>query len=251
MDGTLSPLKQTPDEKDNPFVQEATEEDVAAMVWEPLPVTTLLFSIAPLQDLEVQRMKEEVGTLIHYLDTAEVTDDASAKHASDNLSMVAKLKKALEGKRTEYVGPLRDAKDAIDQDFKDIVNPLLESDKRLRQKVATYTAEKMRVADEARRAAALAEAQRLAEIKVDEDTGEVTEPETPQAPLPDKASHLTRGQVGSTGLRMKPMFEVLNPDMVPREYCCPDEKAIRAAVKNGIVNIAGVRIWEEPDVTVR
>ena len=221
------------------------------MISEPLAITVMTFSVAPLNDMEVQRMKEEVGTLIHYLDTAEVTDDASAKHASDNLSMVAKLKKALEGKRTEYVGPLRDAKDAIDQDFKDIVNPLLESDKRLRQKVATYTAEKMRVADEARRAAALAEAQRLAEIKVDEDTGEVTEPETPQAPLPDKASHLTRGQVGSTGLRMKPMFEVLNPDMVPREYCCPDEKAIRAAVKNGIVNIAGVRIWEEPDVTVR
>ena len=43
--------------------------------------------------------------------------------------------------------------------------------------------------------------------------------------------------------------DVLQPDIVPREYCSPDDKKLRAAVqKLGKRDIPGVRIYNEPQI---
>lgn len=47
------------------------------------------------------------------------------------------------------------------------------------------------------------------------------------------------------GLKTKTQFEITDPDMVPRTLCEPSEKLIRAAIKNGVTRISGVKIWEE------
>lgn len=44
-----------------------------------------------------------------------------------------------------------------------------------------------------------------------------------------------------TGVRTVTTFEVTNPTLVPREYCSPDEKLIRAAIKEG-VEVPGVEV---------
>lgn len=50
------------------------------------------------------------------------------------------------------------------------------------------------------------------------------------------------------GIRKTMDFEILDPTLVPREYCSPDEKLLREAVKNQVNTIPGVRIFEKTSV---
>jgi hypothetical protein len=43
-------------------------------------------------------------------------------------------------------------------------------------------------------------------------------------------------------------FEIEAPSLVERMYCSPDEKLIRAAIKSGVTEIAGVRIFQTKKV---
>lgn len=47
------------------------------------------------------------------------------------------------------------------------------------------------------------------------------------------------------GTRTVWKMEILNPLLVPREFCTPSDSLIREAVKNGIREIDGVKIFEE------
>jgi hypothetical protein len=57
--------------------------------------------------------------------------------------------------------------------------------------------------------------------------------------LPEDPSHK------GTSVRKIWKFEITSAPDVPRAYCCPDDKAIRAHVAAGARDIPGVRIWEE------
>ena len=46
-------------------------------------------------------------------------------------------------------------------------------------------------------------------------------------------------------------FRIISGDAVPREYCQPDERIIRAAVAGGCREIAGVEIYEETKIASR
>ena len=48
-----------------------------------------------------------------------------------------------------------------------------------------------------------------------------------------------------TGARTVTKFEVTNSSLVPRIYCMPVDSLIREAIKNGVTDIAGVRIYQE------
>ena len=47
-----------------------------------------------------------------------------------------------------------------------------------------------------------------------------------------------------TGLKERITFEIINPLEVPKEFCSPDEKLIRQAIKEGKTEIIGVRIFK-------
>ena len=67
---------------------------------------------------------------------------------------------------------------------------------------------------------------------------------------PLRAATALKGDFGSMSTRKAWVFEVVDPAQVPRAYCTPDPRAIRAAVAAGIRQIAGVNIYEE-DVQVQ
>lgn len=50
------------------------------------------------------------------------------------------------------------------------------------------------------------------------------------------------------GVRKTMDFEILDPTLVPRSYCSPDESLIREAVKNGVDSIPGVKIFLKTSV---
>lgn len=52
-------------------------------------------------------------------------------------------------------------------------------------------------------------------------------------------------------LRTSWKFEILNPGQIPNEYLMPDEKKIKEAIKNGVREISGVRIYPEEGLVLR
>ena len=146
-------------------------------------------------DPVVQQLKAEIKKLIEYADKAEITDADTCVMVTDDLSMMRKLKKALETSRTDYVKPLNDEVAAINQLYKDISGPLAIADRSLEAKmIAWQRAEILRI--ETERAEALL-AQVQAETVVNEVTGEVIEAEVEAPAIPDMPDKIQRGQVGS------------------------------------------------------
>lgn len=71
------------------------------------------------------------------------------------------------------------------------------------------------------------------------------------APVIPEIPKAVRTETGSAHQRMAWEFKVIDKSMVPPEYLMVDEKAIRQAVKAGIRQIRGVRIFEQASTTFR
>ena len=46
-------------------------------------------------------------------------------------------------------------------------------------------------------------------------------------------------------------WELENENLIPRDYLCIDEKKIAEAVKQGVRNIPGIKIFEKEEITMR
>jgi hypothetical protein len=74
----------------------------------------------------------------------------------------------------------------------------------------------------------------------------------PPAPIPIKTETVTRSETGASAhVRKVWKAEILDESQVPREFCIPDMKLINQAVKGGIREIAGVRIFEDLQTILR
>jgi len=71
-------------------------------------------------------------------------------------------------------------------------------------------------------------------------------------PVVQETANITRTETGSAAFSKKPwIFEIKNESAVPREYLSVDEKKIRDAIRMGIREILGVRIYQETQVNLR
>ena len=200
-------------------------------------------------DPVVQQLKAEIKKLIEYANNAEITDADTCVMVTDDLSMMRKLKKALETSRVDYVKPLNDEVAAINQLYKDISGPLAIADRSLEAKMIGWQrAEILRI--ETERAEALL-IQVQAETVVNEVTGEVIEAEVEAPAIPDMPDKIQRGQVGSASLKQKPKYAIVKPELVPWRYWIIDEKKVDREVKAGVDDIPGIDIWMESGLNVR
>ncbi len=75
------------------------------------------------------------------------------------------------------------------------------------------------------------------------------EPELPTIDYDDQLADLKASKLKS--LRKEWTFSIIDKDNIPRQYLIPDEKAIKAAVKGGQREIAGIKIYEKESITLR
>jgi hypothetical protein len=176
--------------------------------------------------------------------------------------------KELESLRTAQVGPLNDRVKAINSIFKRILEPGLAFDQSAERALLAYLnaerdrerrehAERDRLLVEAAAAQARAEAaaaaattdkaRDLANIKA-EVASRVIQAFEAQAPRP--AATRVRTDSGSTFVTRRKIVTVVAPELVPREWCCPDVKRIEKAALSG-VQIPGVIVEEVEGLTVR
>jgi len=187
----------------------------------------------------------EGGRLKEYADALVVGNSDDVKRATDDLSTISGVKKAIEEKRTEYTGPLNAHLKTINAAFKEFTEPLTQADATMRSKVLTYQAEQKRIRQEEERINRLRQEAAEAEMRL---TGELAEPVglvevTPEAPT------RYRTEVGTLGKAMNWKFEVTDFALLPDDYKLPDMVKIRKGIIAG-ASIPGVRAWQEESLRV-
>jgi len=212
-----------------------------------IPEGMALVEVAPGKDIAVLNLLHEAQQMIKYAQERTIATQEDVKDATNDLSMVAKLKKAIEVERKRYVDPLNAELKEINTFFKTLTEPIGEADQITRRKVLDYNAEIARQREEAERIEA--EKLRLAqdEMKLKgEYTVDLTEIEKPDA-TPDRV----RTEVGTASKMTVRKWELEDITQVPSEYLLVDTGKVTKLVKAGIGAISGIRIWEEETLQIR
>jgi hypothetical protein len=212
----------------------------------PIVGTPAVVDIGPEHHPGYQALQFQIEQILAVGKERKVENDADVKTATEDLIMIAKLKKALEESRQEYVAPLNRYVKSINATFATLSRPLDEADKMIRWQITAYASE-MR-----RRAAEAEEINRLRQEAADRErelTGAPSEPvPVIEVPTAEPTRVFTESGTLSTAGVWK--YEVIDFKAVPDEYKMIDANRLNRAVKGGLHTIAGVRIWQEPGLRV-
>lgn len=183
-------------------------------------------------------------------------DAATVGKAADFVKQIGAAAKGTEDARAKTKQPFLDAGKMIDATFKAVSDPLLALKKRIEGKIGEYqrkveAEERRRREEEARRAAEDA-AKKEAEAQTKDALDEAIEAHAEAAKAkaavaaPPQEIARARGDFGSVATtRTAWKHEITNATKIPREYLMPNDAAIKAAVKAGVREIAGIRIYQE------
>ena len=207
---------------------------------------TAIVRTNPDADIAVQQLYAEAAKLLVQADAMVVATEAHVAIATDKLTLISKLKKALQEKRKEFVDPLQAYVKSINEVFKTMGEPVELADQTLRAKVSQYRQEQDRKRREIQEINRLKQeaAQRESELK-----GQPAEPvELVPEPSPAPTRSTTEG--GTLGQRRVPKWRLLDITKVPVQYLMVDNGRVTKAVKAGIGSIPGIEIYYDTLVTV-
>ena len=210
--------------------------------------THALIAVAPEGYPSVVALTEEAMKLEEYALERVIESTTDVRSATEDLSIMAALKKSIAAKQKEFVGPLTEHLNHVKSVFKSVLAPVEEADRMTRSKILDYRKEEQRRADEAE--AIRQQERELLERKAALSGEPAPEPErvVQQAPVPT-TSH---GELGRTDQKDNWKWEEVDHALVPREYMKIDPGVMTPMVKasKGKVTIPGIRIYNEPILAV-
>ena len=226
-----------------------TPEDVAMENYFTPPeieVATALVKVKPEIDIQVLSFLAESNRLRDFAEARVITTADDLLPATDDLSLIAKLKKAMEDKRKEYVKPLQDHVKAVNDTFKTLMEPIETADSVTRGKILAFQLKQKLIREEQEKINALRmeAAKKEMELK-----GALTESVNLVEVIPELAKRTTT-DMGSVGMRDHWTFEVVDFAFLPDEYKMPDATKIGKVVRAGLHTIPGVKIWNEPTLAI-
>lgn len=194
-----------------------------------------------------------------------IHDDTTAGHASDFVKVLKAASTATDETRTKIKAPVLHAQRLIDGAGKKLTDKLKQHsdtvtvritaflhDKEARARLAAQI-EAARLAHEAE--AKLAEAQQSATIEAADAAVEAMQEADTAAALATAAPielTRTRSVMGAlTGLRDNWVHEVVDLSKVPAHLLTLNEAAVKLAIKQGVREIPGLRIWNDAKAYVR
>ncbi len=209
---------------------------------------TALLKVRPDADQSVMALHTEVEGLLKYAESRIILNDQDVKSATEDLSLLSKLKKAIADKRRDWLTPIKESLDAVDAVFKGLSTPLDQADKLTRSKILAYRADQDRKAREAE------EINRLrmeAAKKEMELKGELTESVNlvEVAPAQPKTVHT---EVGSAGMRDNWTYEVVDFVALPNEYKVADTAMLNSIAKkyHDQKQVPGVKFTNKPILAI-
>ena len=193
-----------------------------------------------IKDKELEVIQKEVGAVIAYAQSMSITSDKTFETAAQFLSGIAASKKKIEERRKFFVKPLNDQVDRINDLFKGYLRPLNEAREIIDGKLISWNRKKEaeRLVEEAR---IREEAEKLAK-KTKVSVQEILE----SAPVAE-----VQKTTGTLTITKRWSYEVIDSLVVPKEYLTVDEVKIGKAVREGVREIKGVKIYEKEVTSTR
>ena len=176
-----------------------------------------------------------------------VTND-DLKPATEDLTIIARLKKTMEAKRKDYLQPFQEHVKQVNEDYKTLMAPVEDAEKITKLKILAFQAEQARKRQEAEaiEAEKLALARREAELK----GGEITIDLTP-IDKPDAAPERIVTGMGSAGMKDNwKLAEVTDFALLPDEYKIADVVKLGKVIRAGLHTIPGCKIINDPIIAV-
>jgi len=234
-------------------MEDGLNQEGSTLAGDPLllpaePTPTAIVRVKPEQDIEVRSFYDQAVSLLDYADQRVITTVDDLKPATDDLSIIAKVKKALEEKRKGYLNPLQEHIKEINETFKALLGPIEQADKVTRHKILAFQQEQERIRREQEEVNRLRmeAAQKEMALK-----GELTEPVDLVEVAPEAPKRVSTG-MGAIGQRDNWKWEVMDFALVPDEYKVINAGVLTPIVKasKGKITIPGIRIYNEPIIAV-
>ena len=206
---------------------------------------TALLRIDPRQDAIVIGFYDEAKKLLDYANARVIVSLDDAKLAADDLSMIAKLKKAMESKRKDYLQPFQDHVKEVNEIYKTLMQPIETADMVTRSKVLSFQREQaeLKAKQEEINRLRMEAATKEAELNNGEIKESVNIIDVVTVPTHVYADN------GTLGTSKVWKFEVEDLTKIPLEYLMPDMVKIGKVVRAG-VKIPGVKSWQENSLRV-
>ena len=200
----------------------------------------------PETNLEITGYYNEAIKLQQYAESRVIKTLDDAKTANDDLTIIARLKKAMETRRKEELKPIDDARKSIQDNYNKWMAPVLAADIITRDKMKAFNVEQERIRYEQEEINRKRMEAAEAEMKL---KGEISEPVNLVEVAPEIKKVIT--ELGTTNTMKVRKWEVIDFAAVPDDLKVIDAGKVTKLVKAGIGSIAGIRIYEESVIVVR
>uniref|UniRef100_A0A6H2A2Q8 Uncharacterized protein n=1 Tax=viral metagenome TaxID=1070528 RepID=A0A6H2A2Q8_9ZZZZ len=207
-------------------------------------------------DLDMARMyfkkyKDQIEIMKSAAEAHQVKSETSLKQAIGLAGDAKQLAKRIEQEKKTILEEPNQFVKAVSAFAKDFTAPLQEIEANLKQKIGQY---QYRIElDRRKQEELIRKANEELQKKLNKEAKKagVEAPKVTPTPVV-KAETVARSETGaSTHIRKAWKAEVCDPEKVPREYCEPSMKLINQAVKMGVREIEGVRIFEDIQTVLR
>lgn len=173
-----------------------------------------------------------------------ITNQDEFLQAGDVLKLCKNKIKEVDEERKQYTAPLDEAKKRLIAKAKKITEPIEAYIEKINKAMSGWhiAQEKKRQEEESK-----LEIERQAKMKEIENSGKMPTPEELDIMVKQpetEATKTTRGNVATTSMVETWDFEIINAEEVERQYCTPDDKLIRQAIKVGVREIKGIKITQ-------
>ena len=184
---------------------------------------------------EIQVLEKQVSPLVKASKEYKIASVKDVDNASAILKGLRDTERTIEAKRQEFTKPLNQSLRAINTTFREIVEPLVEARKILTQRIIVWkTAEREKQEKE--------EARRRKIQEAHEKKGhEVKAPVVLEKP---------DNKIGHTQTRKVWAFNIVDFSKLPDEYKVINNVAINQAMRNGVREIKGLRIYQEEKLSI-
>lgn len=204
----------------------------------------------------IQAITAKRGDLLTQAQALTIRDEASYRIAGELALAIKALRDEIVADFAKPKKLAHDAHKSICAQEKKHLEELEAPDKLVRAKLGTYAAEIERKRQDAEREAIAAATRKAQEDVINravaaeqEGNRQLAEqimrgPVIPEAPAPVE---IARPQASGVAMVARTLFVVTDPELVPRQFCSPDEKKIRAHVNayGPSAKIPGVRVSQE------
>lgn len=192
-----------------------------------------------MEQQEIQVIEQECMNYAN-LANVEVTNQEDADNANEILKKLTAGLKEIEKKRKSFTQPLNQSLKEINSTFKKAVEPIENAKSELSKKLMTWrAAEQKRIAEEQEKARKEEERRRKIQEAHKAKGHEVKEDITPvEKPMPFAVQDTTKTRTQWT-------YEIQDVSQIPREYLQVNGPAITKAVREGVRDIPGVKIYQK------